>query len=217
MCEACRTLACPPAERWRQMKGGGSREPGDTVDKADASEVVEASREADDWGHSGRRSSVPKRRSCGGGAEGACGGGRGAAAERGRRRGGRRRLGSLRAALKRPEASFLRMREGGGAGARSEAEGARAGAGAMARGRRRERRRDRGDGEDATLTPHSRRPGPQGDRASCQCVTYGTGTSTGPTTSMLSNLVFVRYCTTSMVAALGSPYSLKSSGPVTPL
>lgn len=45
---------------------------------------------------------------------------------------------------------------------------------------------------------------------------YGTGTSTGPTTSMLSNLVFVRYCTTSMVAALGSPYSLKSSGPVTP-
>ena len=75
----------------------------------------------------------------------------------------------------------------------------------------------RGGGGDATLTPHSRRPGPQGDRAFCQCVTYGTGTSTGPTTSMLSNLVFVRYCTTSMVADLGSPYSLKSSGPVTPL
>lgn len=63
---------------------------------------------------------------------------------------------------------------------------------------------------------HAGGPAPYGTGPPVERRAYGTGTSTGPTTSMLSNLVFVRYCTTSMVADLGSPYSLKSSGPVTP-
>ncbi len=69
----------------------------------------------------------------------------------------------------------------------------------------------------ATPSPQAVGPAPTGPgQLMYRSATYGTGTSTGPTTSMLSYFVLVRYCTTSIVADLGSPYSLKSSGPVTP-